>query len=126
MTDEQREIWELIRASNRAWTSGAPLDVARMFDEAAVMIAPQLASRIEGRDAIVQTYVDYSQHSRTDLFEEAEHSIDVFGDTAVATYRFRVRYRLHGDDSDRDEDGQEILVFRKSAEGWRAVWRTQA
>ena len=126
MTDEQREIWELIRRSNRAWLAGAAHEVANLFDEDAVVIAPRLQGRMEGRDAIVRSYEDYVHHARTHAFEELEHQIDVFGDSAVATYRFTVRYTIEGEDAEHDETGQEVLVFRRSAGGWKVIWRTQA
>src|SRR6266404_4064858 len=108
MTDEQREIWERVRRSNKAWTSGATHEVAELFDEHAVVIAPGLQGRVEGRDAIVRSYEDYIHHARTHSFEEeehsvdvfgdrvlffleGEHSVDVFGDLAVVTYRFAIR-----------------------------------
>jgi uncharacterized protein (TIGR02246 family) len=125
MTDEQREIWELIRRSNRAWVAGAPHEVATLFADDAVVIAPGLQGRIAGREAIVRSYEEYVHHARTHSFEELEHSIDVFGDLAVATYRFSVRYTLSGEDGERDETGQEILVLRRGPAGWKATWRTQ-
>src|SRR6267378_375272 len=113
MTDEQREIWELVRRSNRAWVSGAAHEVAALFDEAAVVIAPGLQGRVEGRDAIVRSY------------EDEEHSIDVFGDLAVVTYRFAIRYTLNNEDGEHEETGQEVLVLRRGPSGWKAIWRTQ-
>ena len=125
MTDEQREIWELIRKSNRAWTAGVVHEVAQLFDDRAVLVGPGMQSRIEGRDAIVKSYEDYVHHARTHAFEELEHSIDVFGDIAVASYRFEVRYTLNGEEQEREESGQEVLVLRRAPEGWKALWRTQ-
>src|ERR1700682_2586712 len=125
MTEEQRDIWELIRRSNRAWISGATHEVANLFDEAAVVVAPGLQQRVEGRDAIVRSYEDYVHHARTHSFEELEHSVDVFGDTAVVTYRFAVRYTLNGEAAERDETGQEVLVLRLDQSGWKLIWRTQ-
>jgi len=125
MTDEQREIWELVRRSNKAWTGGAEHEVANLFDENAVGVAPGLEGRIEGREAIVRSYEQYVHHARTHSFEELEHSIDVFGDVAAVAYRFAVRYTLNGEDADREETGQEVLVLRRTPSGWKALWRTQ-
>jgi len=125
MTDEQREIWELVRWTNRAWAAGAAHEVAKLFDEAAVVIAPGLQGRVEGREAIVRSYEQYVHHSRTHSFEELEHSIDVFGDLAAVTYRFAVRYILNGEDAEREETGQEVLMLRRTPSGWKALWRTQ-
>jgi len=125
MTDEQREIWELVRRSNRAWVAGAAHEVANLFDESAVVIAPALQGRVEGREAIVRSYEQFVHHARTHAFEELEHSIDVFGDVAAVTYRFALRYTLNGEDAERDETGQEVLVLRRTPSGWKALWRTQ-
>jgi uncharacterized protein (TIGR02246 family) len=125
MTDEQREIWELVRRGNRAWTAGAAHEVANLFDESAVVVAPGLQGRVQGRDAIVRSYADYVHHARTHSFEELEHSVDVFGDLAVVTYRFAIRYTLNGEDAEHDETGQEVLVLRRGPSGWKAIWRTQ-
>jgi uncharacterized protein (TIGR02246 family) len=125
MTDEQREVWELVRRSNRAWMAGAAHEVANLFDEKAVVVAPGLQGRVEGRDAVVRSYEEYVHRARTHSFEELEHSIDVFGDLAVVAYRFALRYTLNGEDGEHDETGQEVLVLRHSAGGWKVLWRTQ-
>lgn len=125
MTEEQREIWELIRGSNRAWMAGAAHEVSSMFDDDAVVVAPGLQARVQGREAIVRSYEDYVHHAHTHSIEELEHEIDVFGDIAVATYRFTVRYTLNSEDAEREETGQEMLVLRRAAGGWKVIWRTQ-
>ena len=125
MTDEEREIWELVRRSNRAWMAGAVHEVANLFDDAAVVIAPGFQGRVQGREAIVRSYEDFVHHARTQSFEELEHSVDVFGDTAVVTYRFSIRYTLNGQDGEQEETGQEVLVLRRGPSGWKAIWRTQ-
>jgi uncharacterized protein (TIGR02246 family) len=125
MSEEQREIWELIRRSNRAWVAGAPHEVSGLFDDDAVVVAPGLQGRIQGREAIVRSYEEYVHHARTLSFEELEHQIDLFGDTAVAAYRFTVRYSLNGEEGERDQTGAEVLVLHRRPEGWKVIWRTQ-
>ncbi|HZR08441.1 MAG TPA: nuclear transport factor 2 family protein [Myxococcales bacterium] len=125
MTEEEREIWELIRRSNRAWIAGAAHEVSGLFDDDAVVVAPGLEAKVQGREAIVRSYEDYVHHARTHAFEELEHQIDVFGDIAVAAYRFTVRYTLNGEDAEREETGQEMLVLRRGPGGWKVIWRTQ-
>ena len=124
MTDEQQEIWQLIREGNRAWTSGAAHELASLYDEGAVVITPDMG-RVQGRDAIVRSYEDYLHHARTHSFEELEHCVDVLGDLAFATYRFAIRYTIAGEDEAREETGQEVLGLRRGADGWKVVWRTQ-
>jgi uncharacterized protein (TIGR02246 family) len=125
MTDEEREIWDLIRESNRSWGEGAIHELENVFDEGAVVIAPRIEGRTVGREAIVKSYADFVSHARTDSFEEMEHCVDVIGETAVATYRFRIRYQIHSEETPRDEVGQEIVVLHKRPGGWKIIWRTQ-
>jgi uncharacterized protein (TIGR02246 family) len=123
MTDVEREVWQAIRAGNRAWLGGDPNAVAPLFHENAVMLAPGFEQRVVGREAIVGSFVEYCKVAKTLAFEESGESVDVFGNTAVVSYRFKVRYELGG--STHEEAGQELLVLRQQAERWQIVWRTQ-
>lgn len=116
-------IWDLIDRSNAAWLSGRPRDTAELFHTHARLVAPGLAAVVEGRDDIVQTYVDMTTAMVTDHFEVTDRSLLVDGDVAVATYAFDIAY--HADDGQHRERGQEILVLRSADEGWQAIWRTQ-
>lgn len=116
-------IWDKIEASNRAWTSGHPERTAALFAPEAVMIAPGVAGVVEGRDALVNSYVEYAKIATTHAFEVTAKDVRVFEDLAVATYRFRVVYELSG--VRHEEDGQETLVLRAADGDWRVVWRTQ-
>jgi uncharacterized protein (TIGR02246 family) len=117
-----QRLWDAVVASNRAWREGRPREVGGLFHEDAVaLVGP--GRRLVGRNAIVQSYVDYCASVKTHVFAEQTHSVEVFGDTAVVQYRFSVRYELGG--QVHDEVGQEILVFVPRAGEWRAVWRTQ-
>ena len=117
-------IWAAIEDSNAAWIDGRPEDVGSLFDDDVVLVAPGLADRIEGRAAVVDTYVKTARQIKTLSFEILDHAVDVFdGQTAVATYTFDVSYELDG--HRMDERGQETLVFRRRPDGWRVVWRGQ-
>lgn len=125
MTDEQMEIWNLIRESNRAWVAGACHELSSLFDERAVMVLPGFTGRLEGREAIVKSYAEFVAHARTHAFEELEHSVDVFGDVAMVAYRFSVRYTLLAEDKEQEDTGEEILALRRGPQGWKVLWRTQ-
>src|SRR5262249_35781377 len=108
---------------NRAWLEGRPADVGALFADDVVFVAADQSVALRGRAAMVQSYVDYVAAVKTHAFEVTARSVEVTGDSAVASYRFTVRYEVGG--NVQDERGQEILVFVRQAEGWRAVWRTQ-
>jgi len=115
-------LWERVKAANAAWMHGEPEKVADLFADDVVMITPQL-SRIEGRAAMVKSFVDYVAQVRTLHFRELEHSVDVHGDVAVVTYTFDVRYQV--DEMTYEDLGQEVLVFARRGERMEAIWRTQ-
>jgi ketosteroid isomerase-like protein len=55
-------------------------------------------------------------------FHEGDATIDVFGDTAIATYRFEIAYEMNG--KTFSESGRDVFIFVRAEEGWQAVWRT--
>jgi ketosteroid isomerase-like protein len=97
--------------------------VGCLFHEDAIAVFPAAKHRLTGRDAIVQSYIDYCRSEKTHAFEELDHAVDIFGDSAVVSYRFSVRYEAQG--IVRDEFGQEILVFMRRHGQWGVVWRSQ-
>jgi len=120
---DAEQIWQAIEAANAAWLSGSPDDVAPLFHDDVVMAAPDGRPFQQGSEALVQSYVDYCREVTTRGFEVSDRTVRVFGDTAVASYRFRVRYEHGG--QEHDETGGELLVFARQEVGWRAVWRMQ-
>jgi uncharacterized protein (TIGR02246 family) len=123
LSRDQEEIWQAIHDVNAAWTSGHPERVGALFHDDVVMVGPGLSGRVEGREAMIQTFVDYCHQVKTHTFEELDRVVDVFGNSAVATYRFFVRYEIEG--AVHEEFGQEIVVFARREGRWGAVWRTQ-
>ena len=96
-------------------------EVGNLFAEDAVVVAPGLQGRAQGREAIVRGFEDYVHHARTHDFEESIRSWAI----AAVTYRFSIRYSLNSEDGEREEMGQEVLVLRRGPSGWKVIWRTQ-
>ena len=120
--NEEKKVEQLIRDLNRAWTEGRLDDLPGFFDERVVAIAPG-GNRIEGREAMVESFRQFLAMARVDDFQVTGISVDVFDHTAVARFDFAVRYELDG--ASYDETGSEVLALVESEERWRIVWRTQ-
>lgn len=120
---ETTELWSRVRDANRAWTGDRPEDVSDLFHPDAVVVSRDGRVVVRGRDAIVASFVEYCEQARTHSFEELDHDVRIFGDTAVLTYGFAVSYEIEG--ARYDERGREILVFAREGGRWAVVWRMQ-
>ena len=76
-----------------------------------------------GRRGHGADFVDYCREVTTHAFAVREHTVHVFGDTAIVTYAFEVTYEAAGQTS--RETGAERLVFARRRGEWQAVWRLQ-
>jgi ketosteroid isomerase-like protein len=116
------EIWQILQDINDAWVNDRTDELNRFFHENMVIASPDFRKLGEGRDACVKSYKDFrSQAIIHDLHEE-DAAIDVFGDTAIATYRFEITYEMNG--KTFSESGRDVFIFVREEEGWQAVWRT--
>ncbi len=119
----EHEILEAIRTANRAWLEGRPREVAALFHADVVMEGADGTVLARGRDAMVQSFVDYRAAVRTHAFTARDERVHVVGDTAVASYAFDVDYELDG--KRHAEAGRERLVLVRGEGGWQAIWRMQ-
>jgi len=86
------------------------------------MAFPGFKGAIRGRDAFVASYVEFCANARVIEYEESDENIDVIGDSAIATFRFRMLYERAT--YREDSAGRDLWVFRKQGDRWIAVWRT--
>lgn len=113
---------------NAAWQSGDYAMLAECFDADVVMMLPNGTGRVEGREPIVASYRDFMESATITEYHEDPPAIDVWGDTAVASYRWAMSWVTRG--APDSGAGCDVLVFRRMAgpgaleEEWRAVWRT--
>ena len=78
-TDDARAIWAAIHEANQAWLRGEPRATAALFDADVVGVAPDLEHTVRGRDAMVQSFVDYVSFAHTHRFlEQANVHIEAY------------------------------------------------
>lgn len=122
ITQASHEIRDVIDQINRTWLKGDPADLERFFHPDVVIQPPGPGPRVHGRDPCIASYEAFGREARVLRFVPEIAEIDVFGDTAVATYRYRIVYEMKG--RNYDDNGGELLVFLRGMEGWRVAWRT--
>lgn len=122
-TDRDREeIIRILKEVNRAWTGGNPGDISKYFHEDMIIAQPGFGIRGEGRNACVDSYKEFTGMASIEGLRESEHVVLIWGDTAVASYKFEVEYALDG--QAHQDTGYDLFVFTRQAGSWLAVWRT--
>ena len=116
------EIRELIKQMNDVWATGRPGRLSQFFHEGIVMVPPDFTNRLEGREACVASYADFCSQAAIRGVKIGEPGIEVFGDTAVATYSYEIDYEMGGERF--NDKGRDIFVFIREDGKWLAVWRT--
>jgi ketosteroid isomerase-like protein len=122
ITIAAHEIRDVIDKINGTWLQGDPADLDRFFHEDVVIQPPGDTPPVHGIASCIASYQEFVSQARVRQFTPQEAEIDVFGDTAVATYRYRVIYDL-GEET-YDETGGELLVLLRTGTDWRVAWRT--
>jgi ketosteroid isomerase-like protein len=124
MNDAERAVWDVVRRINASWVAGRADDLATLLREDFVTHAPGADQRQRGRAAAVQSYIDFFNSATIESFEPFDPVVEVFGDTAVVVYRWRIVYtmKLEKPETFR-ESGSEIFVLARDADGWKAAWR---
>ena len=104
---------EVVRAINAAWTGGHARDeLPELFTDEAVIVGPDMALLATGRDACVQSYVE---------FEEFDHRVYRYGSAVVVDYAYRAMYRRDGEEL--TDYGRDVILVVETVSGWRAAWR---
>src|SRR5689334_7569218 len=94
---------------SRAWREQRFDDLAGYFAEDIVMKGPDLKELGRGRDVAVGSYRTFMESSVVHEYEESGHAVEEWGDTAVATYDWKMTYEQKGKTS--TESGHDLFVF---------------
>lgn len=122
VTQISHDIRDLINRINGTWLQGDPNDLKRFFHPDMVVQPPGSSPRVHGRDACIASYRAFTEQAHIKSFEPHDAEIDVFGETIIASYRYKIVYEMDGETF--DEDAGDLLVFIKEQDGWVVVWRT--
>ena len=120
------EVERLLARINDAWLKN-PRNLMRAtledcFHPDMVMRGPEFQELGRGREACVKSYEDFLDQAKIVDCRLDRPSIDVTGDTAVATLPWQMTYELNG--QAYTESGHDLFVFSRDGGRWWAVWRT--
>jgi uncharacterized protein (TIGR02246 family) len=117
-------IRRVVAGISTAWRSKRIAELHDLFADDVVLIAPGARARLQGRAAVVETYREFAESTANHDYSESDLAVDVFGDTAIATYRFEIAWTR--DNARYRETGTDVLVLAHRDGAWRVVWRTIA
>jgi ketosteroid isomerase-like protein len=117
----REEVTAALRQINQAWLDGQVEDLASLVHSEIVMVLPDFAGRIQGREEFLAGFRDFCQNATVHEFREHDQQVDVAGDTAVSTFRYEMVYERSG--HPYRATGRDLWVFQKQGTAWIAVWR---
>lgn len=120
-TAAHEEVSRTLSSINQAWLEGRPRDLEPHLDPNIVMLLPG-GTCVKGRNLLVQSFVDMCANAQVHGFEESDRQVDVFGETAVASFAFVLVYEREG--KKYRSTGRDLWVFSRGDGGWLAVFRT--
>ena len=122
MTTGNSEVHNVLAAINSAWREGRPQAMRHSLHPEITMTLPGFHGTVRGRDTLIASFEEFCANARVLEYEESEETIEVVGDSAIATYRFRMLYERA---SYREvSTGRDLWVFQRQDGQWLAVWRT--
>ena len=120
--DAHEEIRQLLRSISDAWSKGHPEELEEYFHENMLIVQPGSQGGGRGKRECVDSYKDFVSHATIREFKESDQTIDVWGDTAVASYKFEMAYEMRGEV--HKDSGYDLFVFSREKGKWLVVWRT--
>lgn len=123
MNTQTKKIESLINRMNNDWLNERIENLDQYFPEKAVLIQPGTHNNITGRETFIDSYREFTDVTEVGDFIVKDFQVDIFGETAVALYTFRIRYTIES--TSYDENGLEILVFNRHKDKWQIMWRNQ-
>ena len=111
-----------MRLINSAWMGGRVDEMEASIHPDIVMALPGVASRVQGRDALLAGFRDFCNNAAVHEFHDRDMQIDIAGRTAVVTTQYEMVYERSG--ARYRATGRDLWVFERHGDSCIAVWRT--
>jgi len=118
----KEEIWQTIRALNRAWTVEGDIDeLKNYFHKDMVAITPTDRERLEGRDACIAAWKAFVETTKIHYWKEIDPKIQVYsnGESAVVTYYFDMSFDIGGQTIKMG--GRDMFMLVNENGKWRVI-----
>ena len=115
----QQEIWTTLRALNDAWTQGSPERLIEYFHPKMIAVTPVDRLRRDGAASCIAGWQGFAESTRIHSWREIDPLIRVFGDSAVVSYYFEIRFEVGGQLI--NQGGRDLFFFVRENDRWWAV-----
>lgn len=119
--DSRKEVQDIINRINEAWLGGHTGDLNEFFHNDMVIRGPDLTEHGRGKEACVKSYEDFVQKARVLNLTTSKPQVDLWDDSAVATYSWEISYEMQGRAC--QESGRDIFVLTRAGGRWQVIWR---
>ena len=119
---DQKAVASTLKCIIAACKNGNVKELKKYFHSSMVIEGPEFQERKEGLDQCLQHHEDFLRNVHIQSYKESDHQVRVWGDTAVANYRFEVQIETDG--QVYRDIGRELYVFSRMNGEWRAVWNS--
>ena len=114
-----REIWATLRALNDAWTQGNPAQLADYFHRDMIAVTPVDRLRREGAAACIAGWQGFAESTRIHSWHEIDPLIRVFGEAAVVSYYYEIRFEMGGQTI--EQCGRDLFFLVRENGRWWVV-----
>jgi len=121
VSDASAQVHHALASISAAWREGHPSSMRDYIHPEIVMVPPGFTAGVRGRDILVSSFEEFSRNAKVLEYEETDEHIDVIGDCAVASFRFRMLYEHTA--YREDCSGRDLWVFQRHDDRWVATWR---
>lgn len=119
LTADQAAVWATVQAINRAWTQGNPDELKEYFHRDMVAITASDRLRREGRAACLAGWKDFAEAAQVLHWDEREPLVQIYGETAIVTYYYDMRFAMHGEVV--HTGGRDMFVLIRDKGRWWVV-----
>jgi|GEM_PF-210112 len=121
--DVKTQLLGIVRAVNETCVRGTGFaELPAFFHPSAVIPTRGFATHVRGRDTCLRYYEDACSQMTFRKFDMSDEQIDVFGPTAVLSYKYDSTWEREG--KKHEVEGREVLVFVQEGGNWKLAWRT--
>lgn len=124
-TQPARSPIDTVRDVDRCWREGDFDTLGSHFHDNAILLHASHPNRVVGRDAMVKSYIDFTQAVNIKRYEADGHAAHEVDDQAIVDYAWAMAWTDTHSGSEHSATGREYLTLRRYANGWRVMTRLQ-